>query len=92
MAIYAINYDLTKPGQNYPQLSDAIKKYGTHWHCMGSFWTISTSETATQVHANLRRHIDASDKLMVSQMGRDAAWSGLPDAGTPWLQERLRAA
>jgi hypothetical protein len=92
MATYAINYDLKKPGQNYQPLYDAIKKYGTHWHCMDSFWIVKTSDSASQVHANLHSHIDANDALMVSQMGPEAAWSGLPDAGTPWLKDKLKAA
>lgn len=34
--IYAINYDLKRPGQNYEKLYEAIKSCGTWWHYLGS--------------------------------------------------------
>ena len=92
MAVYAINYDLKKPGQNYEPLYTAIKTYTIHWHCMDSFWIVRTTESASQVHKKLSSHIDANDVLMVSQMGAEAAWSGLPAVGTPWLKDQLKAA
>ena len=30
--IYAINYDLKRPGQNYEALNNAIKNCGDWWH------------------------------------------------------------
>ena len=44
--IYAVNYDLKKPGQDYSALYEAIKGCGAWWHFLGSTWLVDTSLTA----------------------------------------------
>ena len=44
--IYAINYDLKQPGQNYNELYEAIKSCGAWWHYLDSTWLVDTSLTA----------------------------------------------
>lgn len=44
--IYAINYDLKRPSQNYEALYEAIKSCGVWWHHLGSTWLVDTSLNA----------------------------------------------
>lgn len=88
---YVVTYDLSKPGQNYGDLIDALNSYGYHWHMMQSTWIIATSESASQIVNKLKQHIDSNDKLFVGQLSGQAAWVGLSDKGTEWLKNRLEA-
>src|SRR5690606_8277563 len=47
--IYAINYDLKRPGQNYDELHKAIKNLGDWWHYLGSTWLVDTNLNAKGV-------------------------------------------
>src|SRR5690606_16815818 len=56
--IYAINYDLKRPGQNYDKLYDAIKSCGEWWHYLGSTWLVDTPLSATAIWERLAPHVD----------------------------------
>lgn len=91
MATYLVSYDLTKPDRDYPRLHAAIEAYGTYWHCLDSVWIISARGTALDVANNLARYIDRNDKLIVTQVTKNTAWSGLSQDGINWLNSRLAA-
>jgi hypothetical protein len=59
--IYAMNYDLKRPGQNYEPLYEAIKGCGTWWHHLGSTWLVDTSLTASGIWERLAPHVDKND-------------------------------
>ena len=42
--IYAVNYDLKRPGQNYEALYVAIKGCGVWWHHLGSTWLVDPGQ------------------------------------------------
>ena len=85
-----ISYDLQKPGQNYPNLFDAIKSVGTGWwHCLESVWIVKTGLTSTQVRDTLQSHLDANDKLLVVALGGNWATSSLTQTCNKWLRENL---
>ncbi len=87
MPAYIVDYDLHRPGQNYPRLSKAIEDhYETHWHMLGSTWIIQTFESAEQIHGNLAPQIDPNDKLFVAGLSGEAAWDGFFPKGTEWLK------
>ena len=59
--IYAINYDLKRPGQNYTGLYTAIKHLGSSWwHYLGSTWLIETHLTSAFT-ASDERHDEPHD-------------------------------
>ena len=89
MATYIISYDLNKPGQNYNDLYDAIKSFGTWWHHLDSTWLIVTTQTATQIRDKLTRHLDNNDCLLVVKSGGVGAWTGFSDKGSQWLKDNL---
>ena len=69
--IYAINYDLKKPGQNYSDLHEAIKSCGDWWHYLGSTWLMDTSLDATSIWNRLAPHVDRNDRVLVIGVTKD---------------------
>lgn len=90
--IYAINYDLKRPGQNYEALYDAIRGCGDWWHFLGSTWLVDTSLTAQGVWNVLASHVDENDFFLVVGITRDyQGW--LPSEAWAWINGRsLRVA
>lgn len=91
MATLLIGYDLNRPGQNYPELFDAIKALGTTWwHHLDSTWIVVANLTPVQVRDRLGRHLDAGDELLVMDVSGDAAaWKGFDERGSQWLRDNL---
>ena len=92
MHVYLIEYDLNRPGQNYPELIEAIKGLGAWCHHLKSAWLVVSSGSAVQVRAALLPHIDETDDLMVMKVDGEAAWYGLSDEISNWITERLQGA
>ena len=88
MATYIISYDLRKPGQNYDQLYEAIKSYGTWARVNESVWAVVTTNTAVQIRDHLLRFIDTNDRLFVIKSGVEAAWRN-SICKNEWLKEHL---
>ncbi len=89
MATYIVGYDLNRPHQDYPDLIEAIKAYGTWWHHLDSTWIIVTNSTAKEIRDDLARHIDSNDELLVVKSGGVGAWKGFDDKGSSWLKDHL---
>jgi hypothetical protein len=90
MATLLVGYDLNRPGQNYPELFEALKACSRWWHHLDSTWLVVTNETHVELRDRLRRHIDASDELLVIDVSGDAAaWTGLSDKGGRWIKDNL---
>ena len=84
MAVYAISYDLNKPGQDYNSLYEAIKSLGSWWHHLDSTWLLDTHYTAQQVSDKLMQTMDKSDRLLVIRVTREyAGW--LTQDAWDWL-------
>lgn len=89
--IYAINYDLKKPGQNYGPLHEAIKSSGVWWHYLGSTWLLDCNLTADGIWKNLAPHVDNNDNVLI--IGVTCDFSGwLPEKAWKWINQRLAAA
>ena len=82
--IYAINYDLNQPGQNYDELHEAIKGCGDWWHYLDSTWLVDTNLTAQEVWNKLSPHTDKNDSILIIGINRDnAGW--LPQKAWDWI-------
>jgi hypothetical protein len=92
MALYAIDYDLVKPGRNYESLFEAIKSFHDNVHVLESSWIVESSSTAAEVRDVLVRHIDANDKLIVKKLTGDMAWCRLPAGVAEWLLRKAKHA
>lgn len=85
--IYAINYDLKRPGQNYEALLEAIKNCGAWWHYLGSTWLVDTGMNAKGIWDRLAPHVDKNDYVLVIGITRDyQGW--LPKEAWEWLNSR----
>jgi len=91
MRVYAITYDLNRPGQKYELLYQAIKNLGTHWHFMQNTWLVCTALSAAEVRDHLARYVDSNDKLFVAKV-TEAAWQGFDDNGNRWIKQQVEAA
>ena len=89
MTTYVVTYDLSKPGQQYNDLIEALKGYGTYFHIQQSVWIIHSSTTAGQVRDHLQQYIDSNDKLFVATLSGEAAWIGYDVDDTKWLKDNL---
>ncbi|MCB2009563.1 MAG: hypothetical protein KDF64_02965 [Geminicoccaceae bacterium] len=89
--IYAVNYDLKKPGRDYAALYDAIKGCGSWWHHLGSTWLVDTSLTADGIWQRVSPHIDQNDRMLIIGVTKDkSGW--LPKEAWDWINSRRAAA
>jgi len=86
MPMYSIDYDLSKPGQNYTDLIETIQSFPDWAHVLKSSWVVKSPKTAMQVLETLLPHIDANDKIIVKQCTGVSAWIGLSDELSNWLK------
>ena len=84
--VYLITYDLNKPGQDYKLLFDAIQKLGATRHIMKSVWLLSTTHTTDTISIHLRKFIDVSDSLIVTQIHCTTSGGLLPQQYWDWLK------
>ena len=85
--IYAINYDLKKPGRDYKGLYEAIKNCGAWWHYLGSTWLVDTNLDANGIWKRLESHFDRNDRALVIGVTRDyQGW--LPKETWEWIDSR----
>lgn len=89
--IYAVNYDLKRPGRDYAGLYLAIKACGTWWHYLESCWLIDTRLDAQTIFARLRPHLDENDRALVIRIGPDRQGC-LPKEAWDWIDRRLAIA
>ncbi|MCS3608472.1 hypothetical protein [Erwinia rhapontici] len=88
MSVYQINYDLRKQ-KDYSSLIERIQSYGTWCHPLESVWIIVTNQTATQVRDYLATVMDNDDGILVTRLQGEAAWYGLSNEVSQWIQSNL---
>lgn len=84
-----VTYDLRgdEDSQEYARLIKEIKAFGDVIKPLYSVWLVRTTWTASQVRDDLRRWIDANDRLLVWNVtGRAAAWHGLAPSHGAWIR------
>jgi hypothetical protein len=60
-----VAYDLISPGQNYEAIRNEIKKLGNWYQFQYSLYYVNTALSAQAAHDQVRRAMDANDKLVV---------------------------
>lgn len=85
--IYAVNYDLKKPGQNYAALYEAIKGCGVWWHHLDSTWLLDTSLDAQGIWGRLEPYVDKNDFFLVIGVTRNYQGWLSPEAWE-WINSR----
>ena len=85
--IYAINYELKKPDQDYTGLYPAIKGCGAWWHYLGLTWLIDTKLDAEGIWKRLDTHFEENDRALVIGVTKDyRRW--LPKGAWEWINDR----
>ena len=91
MPTYMVSYDLKTQGKDYSALVKALQEgYRNYWHCLGSTWLIVADQNHTQVRDYLVQHIDTNDRLIVADLGGNAAWHGFSEECSNWITNNLR--
>lgn len=87
--LYAVTYDLNKPGKDYSSLWSALRQYEhTRDVALDSVWFISTPATAAQVYEHLRHFLDQSDRIYIFQLTRNhEGW--MEQSVWDWINARL---
>lgn len=89
MRTYMISYDLSKPGQNYDKLIELIKSEYA-WAKIGySAFIVKSILSHTELRDKLKQALDSNDKLFVGAISAPAAWFGLPDEVSKWINNNL---
>lgn len=65
---YLVTYDLSRPGQSYDNLINAIKLYPNATHVMQSVWFLKSANTASQIQVDLKRYMDANDLIFITEI------------------------
>ena len=86
MAVYCISYDLKS--DNYENLIEAIKAYGTYWHQTESTWFIESSQAAKEIFNNLSNHLKTDDKLIVIEVKQHWWATGHKQDEYDWMKQR----
>lgn len=90
MRTLLVGYDLNRPGQNYPELHEALKRTSVWWHHLDSTWLLRTHETHVQLRDRLKPLIDSGDELLVIDVtDQGAAWTGFSERGSQWIKNNL---
>lgn len=88
MAVYAISYDLNRPGQNYEALYEEIKSFGGYWHHLDSTWLVSTQLNANQMSERMLKHTDDNDHFLIIRVV-DEYQGWLPKIAWDWLHTHI---
>lgn len=74
--LYSVSYDLLSPGKDYQKLYDRLSALGGR-RVLYSQWMTKGAFTAEQLRDDLRRYVDANDRLLVICVTDGSmAWSG----------------
>lgn len=89
MTTYTVSYDLIKR-KDYPELWGELERLGAH-RTQDSYWLLSASNTAKEVHDHLKRYVDGDDRLWVSELTRNHHFSNAKPGTNNWLKNNLPA-
>ena len=89
MQTYIVTYDLAEPGQRYNKLIELIKSEYA-WAKIGySAFIVKSNASHTELRDRYKQVLDSNDKLFVSAVSAPAAWYGLSDEVSKWLNNNL---
>ncbi|MGN7948546.1 hypothetical protein ACTJKH_07360 [Microbacterium sp. 22215] len=90
MAIYWVNYDLNRPGQNYDTLITFLQSHAKWAKPLKSSFFVKSNSTAVDLVKDIRKHIDPNDTVVVVDVeGQEWASVGLSAKLIQWLRSNL---
>lgn len=89
MKTYLISYDLNEAeSDEYNQLFDYIKSFGTWANITKSLWAIKTDSSAAEIRDAVKRIVPDGSRIFVIKSSGVAAWSNVI-CSNAWLKEHL---
>lgn len=86
MGVLIVTYELMEPSGNREDIIKAIKECGS-WARLGAdAYLMSTTDTPEQLRDKLTVALRPGDKLYVGTARAPAAWRGMSEAVTNWIQ------
>lgn len=77
MRIHLVSYDLSRPGQDYPAIVSRLVQLGAK-RVLYSQWMLKNAMTPVQLADDLRRFLDANDRILVVDVtNAPMAWYNL---------------
>jgi hypothetical protein len=87
MKIFIITFELVNPALNYEKVVQKIKT-NPFWARLTSYsYMVVTDAAPIQIRNNILSVTQAGDRLLVSASPMPAAWHGLPEDVSKWIQE-----
>lgn len=88
MPPFILSYDLVKEedSSDYDALWAELKKWGGH-RTQYSVWLVEDNSTAQDVHDHFKRLLDANDRLLVSELVDNHAYSNALKGTTNWIKQ-----
>jgi hypothetical protein len=89
MAVYLVTYDLHKPGNNYADILEQIKRSPGWAKLSESSYAISTQETVDIAYKRIHAKVDDNDTLYMITLRKP--WNGRgPKNVNDWLDTHLQ--
>lgn len=85
MTTFMVSYDLKKPGKDYPKLWEELERLKAH-RTLESFWLVSASNTAKEVHDHLKGFVDQNDSMWVLELTKSHHFSNARAGTNDWLK------
>ena len=90
MKSYLVIYNLYRPNQDYPKIEEAIEtQFQTSKRIMRATWVIKSRLDAGQIRSKLSQSIDSNDQIIIFELSGNAAWQGLEDETSQWVEDNL---
>lgn len=87
--VYAITYDLNKPGQDYAGLYSTLKTLGDWIWPLQNLWFVDSGKGAQEIADIIHAVTDPNDSVFVSRVN-DYQWeSWMDNKANDWINARL---
>ncbi|WP_404425653.1 hypothetical protein [Thalassospira australica] len=85
MTTYTVTYDLRKR-KDYQTLWDELERLNAH-RTADSYWLVSVSNTAIELHNHLKSYIDSDDRLWVSELTTNHYYKNAIGGTNDWISK-----
>jgi hypothetical protein len=89
MACYIVIFEL-KNSEHLPSLNEALKAFSGFCPLTPHSWAITAESKASDIRAQLTKHLGPDDQLFVIRSGTEAAWrNSYGEKHNEWLKKNL---
>jgi hypothetical protein len=86
--MYFISLGLQAPESDYPNLRNALEALGPWSNRMPNLWMVESRLSSRKIRDLLKPHLRPNDRLMVAQITRNWAGTGMGDGFPEWMSRR----